>query len=79
MYRNEKSVATAIRESGLDRSDLFITTKYDGGSVDDRIRVSMDLVRTDLHLSWIISLTHSLYLVRDEAAGPVSNSFSFSP
>jgi diketogulonate reductase-like aldo/keto reductase len=67
VYRNEEAVATAIRESGLDRSDLFITTKYDAGDVEDRIRESLNKVRTDLNLSWIISLTLSLYLARNEA------------
>ena len=60
MYGNEQAVATAIRESGLDRSELFVTTKYDGGSVGDRIRESLNKVRTDLHLSLIISFTHLL-------------------
>jgi len=53
VYRNEQSVATAIRESGLDRSELFITTKYDGGSVEDRIRESLnnlEMKHVDLYL-----------------------------
>ncbi|KAF9002541.1 NADP-dependent oxidoreductase domain-containing protein [Cyathus striatus] len=29
-YRNEEEAGTAIRESGLSRSDIFITTKYSG-------------------------------------------------
>ena len=58
VYRNEQAVATAIRESGLDRSELFITTKYDDGIVEDRIRESLNKVCTDMHLSWII-LSHS--------------------
>ncbi|KAF8811551.1 Aldo/keto reductase [Phlegmacium glaucopus] len=41
-YGNERGVAIAIRESGLDRSDLFITTKYEGGSVADGIRTSLN-------------------------------------
>ena len=45
MYGNERAVATAIRESGLDRSDLFITTKYDGGNVEERLRESLNKVR----------------------------------
>jgi diketogulonate reductase-like aldo/keto reductase len=68
VYGNEQAVAIAIRESGLDRSELFVTTKYDGGSVEDRLRESLNKVRTDLHLSWIISLTLSLYLARNKAA-----------
>ena len=45
VYGNERAVATAIRESGLDRSDLFITTKYDGGNVEERLRESLNKVR----------------------------------
>ena len=67
MYGNEQAVAIAIRESGLDRSELFITTKFDSGSVEGRIRESLNKVRTDLHFSWIVSLTLSLYLVKNEA------------
>ena len=29
-YRNEREAGVAIRESGLDRSDFYITTKYSG-------------------------------------------------
>jgi len=53
VYGNEQAVATAIRESGLDRSELFITTKYDGGSVQDRIRKSLntlEMKQVDLYL-----------------------------
>ncbi len=31
MYRNEKGVGEAVRESGLDRSDVFITSKLNNG------------------------------------------------
>ena len=50
VFRNEQAVATAIRESGLDRSNLFIATKYDGGSVEEQIRESLNKVRTDFCL-----------------------------
>ncbi|EED79449.1 predicted protein [Postia placenta Mad-698-R] len=33
-YANEESVAAAIRETGLDRSDVFITTKWSSQAVD---------------------------------------------
>ncbi|KAI0917440.1 hypothetical protein AcW1_007363 [Taiwanofungus camphoratus] len=53
-YRNEKSVAAAIRESGLNRSDLFITTKWSGLSpVRDGLEGSLtklDLKQVDLYL-----------------------------
>ena len=41
VYANEESVGTAIRESGLARRDLFITTKYDGGEVLDAVHASL--------------------------------------
>ncbi|KAI0057694.1 Aldo/keto reductase, partial [Artomyces pyxidatus] len=41
MYQNEDSVGLAIRESGLDRSDLYITTKYGGGDIQDSVRSSL--------------------------------------
>jgi 2,5-diketo-D-gluconate reductase A len=31
MYQNEEGVGTAIRDSGLDRDDLYITTKLNNG------------------------------------------------
>ncbi|KAF6747855.1 2,5-diketo-D-gluconic acid reductase [Ephemerocybe angulata] len=43
-YKNEESVGRAIKESGLDRSELYITTKYSDGrqtarsSVEDSLR-----------------------------------------
>jgi len=30
MYRNEEEVGRALRESGLARKDVYITTKYSG-------------------------------------------------
>lgn len=42
VYGNEEFVGTAIRESGLDRSELYITTKYDGGDIQQSIRSSLD-------------------------------------
>ena len=44
VYGNEEFVGTAIRESGLDRSELYITTKYDGGDIQESIRSSLDKV-----------------------------------
>ncbi|THH13681.1 hypothetical protein EW146_g6575 [Bondarzewia mesenterica] len=44
IYGNEESVGTAIRESGLERSDMFITTKYDGGDIQKGLGLkSVDL------------------------------------
>jgi len=41
IYGNEDSVRTAIRESGLSREELYITTKYDGGDIQESIRASL--------------------------------------
>ena len=53
-YNNEKGVGQAIRDSGIDREDLFITTKLDGpfqgddraiGGLDESLqRLGMDYV-----------------------------------
>ncbi|KAJ8516479.1 hypothetical protein ONZ45_g6238 [Pleurotus djamor] len=53
IYQTETGVALAIRESGLDRSDLYLTTKYDGGGVQTAIRDSLQrlgLKHVDLYL-----------------------------
>ena len=44
VYENEDSVGVAIRESGLDRKELYITTKYDGGDVREEIEKSLKKV-----------------------------------
>ncbi|CAL1712927.1 unnamed protein product [Somion occarium] len=53
-YRTERFVGDAIRESGLDRSDLFITTKYSGiGTAQQAINKSLanlGLKQVDLYL-----------------------------
>ncbi|KAF8553123.1 Aldo/keto reductase [Imleria badia] len=44
VYRNEAEVGTALRETGLSRSDVFITTKYSGTNgldIDSSIRNSV--------------------------------------
>ncbi|KAJ3517443.1 hypothetical protein NLJ89_g505 [Agrocybe chaxingu] len=52
-YQNEEHVGTAIRETGLARPELFVTTKYGGGSVsgafDDSLR-KLGLKYIDLYL-----------------------------
>ncbi|TFK33024.1 Aldo/keto reductase [Crucibulum laeve] len=52
-YQNEESVGVAIRESGLARSDLYVTTKYGGGDIQEAIRASLsklDIKSVDLYL-----------------------------
>jgi len=54
MYENEQNVGTAIRESGLAREDIWITTKYNGGGdVLEAARTSLGklgLKHVDLYL-----------------------------
>ncbi len=51
-YRNEKSVGDGIRESGIDRKDIFITTKMwcseiDDGKFEEAIEFSLKELGTD--------------------------------
>ncbi|KAG6846497.1 hypothetical protein H0H93_013583, partial [Arthromyces matolae] len=59
-YRNEESVGVAIRESGLSREDLYITTKYSRpGPISEAARNSLDklgLKFVDLYLIHVPSL-----------------------
>ncbi|KAA1478082.1 Aldo/keto reductase [Dentipellis sp. KUC8613] len=53
IYKNESSVGEAIRASGLERSDLWVTTKYDGGDILQGIQTSLSklgLKSVDLYL-----------------------------
>ncbi|KAF9464109.1 Aldo/keto reductase, partial [Collybia nuda] len=60
-YDNEDSVGTAIRESGLARSELYITTKYSSDPIQQSIRSSL----TKLGLKYV-----DLYLIHfPEAVG----------
>lgn len=43
-YANESSVGTAIRESGLSRSELYITSKYGYGDVEVAFNASLKSV-----------------------------------
>jgi len=57
MYRNEAAVGRAIRESGLARDEVFVTTKLqatDAGREPETIRASLDAMGLD-HLDlWLI-------------------------
>ncbi|KAG6813043.1 hypothetical protein H0H93_013536, partial [Arthromyces matolae] len=59
-YKNEESVGVAIRESGLTREDLYITTKYSRpGPISEAVRNSLDklgLNFVDLYLIHVPSL-----------------------
>lgn len=41
VYDTEQYVATALRESGLSRADVYITTKFDGGDIPTEARKSI--------------------------------------
>lgn len=41
VYENEQYVGAAIRESGLARQDIWITSKYNGGNVLDSVQTSL--------------------------------------
>jgi methylglyoxal/glyoxal reductase len=51
MYRNEQSVGDAIRDSGIPREDIFITTKQKGHSTPENMRKqfmeSLEKLKTD--------------------------------
>lgn len=49
LYRNEAEVGIAISQLGLERSDVFITTKFSGSNgldIPTSIRNSLDYVRS---------------------------------
>lgn len=57
VYANEQHVGTAIRESGLARQDVWITTKYDGGDVFEEVHTSLRKVRSlAVTTFWLILL-----------------------
>ncbi|KAF8462672.1 NADP-dependent oxidoreductase domain-containing protein [Gautieria morchelliformis] len=51
VYGNEESVGVAIRESGLTRRELYITTKYDGGNVREEMEKSLKKVYISLSMA----------------------------
>ena len=49
VYRNEDSVGAAIRQTGLNRSELFVTTKWSGlTSIRDAVESSLAQVGEEL-------------------------------
>jgi diketogulonate reductase-like aldo/keto reductase len=62
-YGNEESVGEGFRQSGLDRSDVFITTKFYPGSKDPVREVEASLQR--LQLEYV-----DLYLIHWPQDGP---------
>ena len=61
-YQNEEAVAIAIRESGLDRSELYITSKYSGiNSLEEAIRASLEKVR--YHLLFLLQIIKLIFVL----------------
>jgi 2,5-diketo-D-gluconate reductase A len=57
MYANEGDVGRAVRDSGLDRSEVFITTKIrpsDAGKARSVLRLSLDALGTDYLDLWLV-------------------------
>jgi 2,5-diketo-D-gluconate reductase A len=57
MYRNEAAVGRAVRDSGLPREEVFITTKLqagDAGREQETIRASLEAMRLDYLDLWLI-------------------------
>ncbi|KAI0055614.1 Aldo/keto reductase [Artomyces pyxidatus] len=60
IYRNEQTVGRAIRESRLDRAELFLTTKYGEGDIQTEIRISLEKLGVGyvdlylIHLPWLV-------------------------
>ena len=60
VYRNERQVGTAIRESGIDRGELFVTTKLPpdrAGSELATLRQSLEALDTSYVDLWLIHWT----------------------
>jgi hypothetical protein len=51
VYANEQYVGAAIRESGLARQDMWVTSKYNGGDALDSAHTSLREVCRGLHPS----------------------------
>jgi 2,5-diketo-D-gluconate reductase A len=57
MYANEAAIGEALADSGIDRADLFVTTKIrpsDAGKTRDILRQSLRALRTDYLDLWLI-------------------------
>jgi len=54
-YENEESVGRAVRESGLSRSDIYITSKYSDGSKSPRASIEASLSKVSLSIRLVIS------------------------
>ncbi|KDQ19014.1 hypothetical protein BOTBODRAFT_28493 [Botryobasidium botryosum FD-172 SS1] len=59
VYHNEESVGAALRDSGVSRSEVFITTKYGGGNIREELEKSL----TKLGVTYV-----DLYLIHFPAS-----------
>ncbi len=59
VYHNEREVGTAVAESGVDREQVFVTTKLPprSGTELDTLRESLELLGTDHVDLWLIHWT----------------------
>lgn len=63
MYRNEKACGQAIKNSDIDRSELFFTTKVPPGSMGyDRTKRQVDVSVRETGLEYIDLLVSRLRL-----------------
>ena len=57
VYENEQYVGNGIRESGLRREDIFVTTKYDGGDISSALNTSLRKVSSKYaHIRYLAAL-----------------------
>jgi 2,5-diketo-D-gluconate reductase A len=57
MYRNESEVGRALRDSGVDRDDVFVTTKLpprQAGRAEETLTASLDALGVDAVDLWLI-------------------------
>jgi len=62
-YANEESVGKAIRESGLSRSDFFVTTKWSAPNVSVRQSLSKSLSKLGLDHVDLYLIDHAHYFL----------------
>ena len=60
IYRNESEVGRALRDSGVPREDVFVTTKCPGGSIDPdgTLDASLRALRLDAVDLWLVHWPH---------------------
>jgi len=70
VYRNEEETGKALRESGLKREEVWVTTKYSGSDPGLGIRATFEQSLRKLGVTYVdLYLIHSPRLVKDDIAG----------